>query len=62
MVTHAFSAGRRTIIGMFHRLRRGALVFVVAGIGYAVLYRRDRTSPLPNTGGWVDLPFDGQRP
>jgi hypothetical protein len=47
---------------MFHRLRSGALVFVVVGIGYAVLYRRDRRSPLPITGGWVDLSFDGQRP
>jgi hypothetical protein len=47
---------------MFHRLRRGALTLVIVGIGYAVLYRRDKESPLPLGGGWVDLPFDAHRP
>jgi hypothetical protein len=48
---------------MVHRLRRGALTLVFTGIGFAVLYRRRRTSPLPAANdGWVDLPFDAQRP
>jgi hypothetical protein len=40
---------------MVHRLRRGALALVFVGIGYAVLYRRDRTSPRPANDGWVEL-------
>jgi hypothetical protein len=48
---------------MVHRLRRSALTLVFVGIGYAVLYRRNMRSPRPAaTGGWVDLPFDTQRP
>jgi hypothetical protein len=48
---------------MVHRLRRGALTLVFTGIGFVVLYRRDRQSPVPaNPGRWVDLPFDGHRP
>jgi hypothetical protein len=47
---------------MFHRLRRAALTLLLVGIGYAVLYRRDKSPPLPIGGGWVDLTFDAQRP
>jgi hypothetical protein len=47
---------------MVHRLRRGALTRVFTGIGFAVLHRRDRQSPVPaDAGRWVDLPFDAQR-
>jgi hypothetical protein len=47
---------------MVHRVRRGALTLVFTGIGFVVLYRRDRQSPVPaNPGRWVDLPFDGHR-
>jgi hypothetical protein len=47
---------------MVHRLRRGALTLVFTGIGFAVLYRRRRTSPPPANDGWVDLLPDLQRP
>jgi hypothetical protein len=43
---------------MVHRLRRSTLTLVFVGIGYAVLYRRNKRSPRPAGGGWVDLSFD----
>jgi hypothetical protein len=43
---------------MLQTLRRATLALVFAGLGFAVLYRRDRTPPRPASDGWVELSFD----
>jgi hypothetical protein len=43
---------------MLRTVRRGALALVFAGLGFAVLYRPNRTPPRPAGDGWVELSFD----
>jgi hypothetical protein len=43
---------------VFRTLGRGVLALVFAGLGYAVLHRRNVTQPPPAGDGWVELHFD----